>query len=196
MSTKCWFVFYFINCLKLFKLILDIVTSKYHGENWTAVNVISCSSDHESLWDIVTWHSAVQEFILRTLSLVLPSPKLVALELKNLECTQVEIPCHPSRLSPCLSIKHKSISKHWIFNKYFLIREAFGKCHKHVAELWTDFVFPEVDHPESLLSFRFTQADLHIASENSRQQGRNPNTFLGTSSTHKIPDPCAPFHLY
>lgn len=44
------------------------------------------------------------------------------------------------------------------------------------------------DHPESLLSFRFTQADLHIASENSRQQGRNPNTFLGTSSTHKIPE--------
>lgn len=59
---------------------------------------------------------------------------------------------------------------------------------KQVAELWKDFVSPEVDHPEWLLSFRFTQADLHIASENSRQQGRNPNTFLGTSSTHKIPE--------
>lgn len=43
-STKWWlfflsFFFYF-NCLKLFKLILDTFTSKYHGRNETAVKMI------------------------------------------------------------------------------------------------------------------------------------------------------------
>ena len=36
--------------------------------------------------------------------------------------------------------------------------------------------------------FPFIQADLHIASGSSHQLGRNPSTFLGTSSRHKIPE--------
>ena len=39
-----------------------------------------------------------------------------------------------------------------------------------------------------LLSFPFIQADLRIVSGSSHQLGRNPSTFLGTSSRHKIPE--------
>lgn len=39
-----------------------------------------------------------------------------------------------------------------------------------------------------LLSLPFIQADLHIVSGSSHQLGRNPSTFLGTSSRRKIPE--------